>query len=93
MKFAALLLLAAVGCTNARLVAKVGASEQYYAASYQHKCQGTGNPPAACKPCQAILNDGIWKAQVADANLKIGYLPPAEIVELDELLDSLAQCP
>jgi hypothetical protein len=92
------LLLAAyamTGCasSNTRLVRKATANVTYYRVSYIHKCEGSGNPSERCGPCESLINDGIWKVQAANQNLQVGYLPPAEIVELDGLIDSLATCP
>lgn len=97
MKSLLLLLTVVVACgcpsTNATLVSQATATQTYYTAAYEHKCQGTGNPPAQCGRCKQVINDGQWKIETAKINRDIGYLPPEEIAELQALVTELQSCP
>lgn len=95
MRLWLLLLLASSACVSAneRLVAKVSATTTYRVATYEHRCQNTGNPPQACTRCQAVINEAVWLAKVAETNKQQGYLTPAEKYELEQLVLDLETCP
>lgn len=86
--------LLALSCASANmeLVAKAAAYDNYYTASYEHKCRP--NPTEEpCKSCKATINDGEWKVRVANTNLVVGVLPPQEVKELEQLILDLQRCP
>lgn len=86
---------AAVSCASSQttLANKLVATTNYYKSSHLEKChQGAADSPR-CKPCEAIINTAGTRADTANTNAKIGYMPPAEVTEINATLDSLATCP
>ncbi len=79
--------------SNSRIVAKATATQTYATSTYEHRCVGTGNPPAECKPCQEAIHRGVWMLPVAQANRDQGYIPSKEKAELEALKKDLDQCP
>jgi hypothetical protein len=66
-------------------VDKATAFDTYYTASYEHKCKP--NPQEEpCKTCKQIINDAEWKIVTANTNAKLGTMPPAETVELQNVI-------
>ena len=88
-------LSATIGCvsSNEQLFAKTSATTAYYTETYEHRCQNTGHPPTPCKPCEDAINEAVWQAKVAELNKTQGYLPPAEIADLQRLIVELSKCP
>lgn len=84
-----------VACTssNTKLVDRVTAYDNYYTASYEHKCPP--NPQTEpCKTCKATINDAEWKVRTANLNAQLGTIPPKEKVELEAVVADLeAHCP
>lgn len=92
MKWLALLLLTTGCATN--VVTQVSAMTTYRVATYEHRCQNTGGQyPPECKPCEDVINEAVWQAKVAEINKKQGYLPPAEVADLQRLIKELDKCP
>lgn len=83
-----------VGCASSKrsLVAKATATDNYYTAIYEHRCVGTGNPPPDCKRCRDVINDAAWKIKVANQNSQLGYLPPQQAYELEQVVADLETC-
>jgi len=79
--------------SNMALVARATSTATYYQASYQHHCEGTGNPPAGCAECRKILNEALWKIEAANASYKLGYLPLKERADLVQFLSDVQKCP
>jgi hypothetical protein len=52
-----------------------------------------GHFPPECLPCQAIINEAVWQAKVAEVNYKQGYLPPKEVEDMKRLMAALEMCP
>lgn len=86
--------LACSGCAaHSSLVAKATATATFYTATYEHRCEKTGNPPPQCGPCQSIINRAAWEIPLAVTNRDIGYLPPEQVAELERLVSELEACP